>query len=201
MDCPACGQKNDQGMQFCIFCGQALSAEAAPAASGFCCQSCGKSDPLNGKYCVFCGGNMANSAKPAVAISQSLPAAKVTSSGKDFLFLALALILGAGAAFLLFQTALVSHLQKSFVQPLWTKDGLVLYASAPEANLFIKSLDQKTFLCGKTGKDGAIAINNLAPGSYNLQLSGKNHQYLSEDFTVGLGQPTILGYPQRLELE
>ena len=80
MKCPGCGEINDAGMQFCIFCGQGLLAAPPPApppvTAGMppteeqqrmlvgstsqlmvlVCTACNKTDPLNAQFCVYCGG-------------------------------------------------------------------------------------------------------------------------------------------------
>ncbi|MFN8658661.1 MAG: zinc ribbon domain-containing protein [Candidatus Obscuribacterales bacterium] len=90
--CPGCGERNDAGMAFCIFCGRAMSGkpseavpqpsvlsqahqqpqrQAAPAPNPTAgqsqlmtvtCLSCGRSDPLNKEFCIYCGAKAATSA-------------------------------------------------------------------------------------------------------------------------------------------
>lgn len=75
MKCPGCGEINEAGMQFCIFCGYGFAAPPPPQPvtlpppvddpsrmtgpsaqlSILVCTVCNKTDPLQGQFCVFCG--------------------------------------------------------------------------------------------------------------------------------------------------
>jgi len=54
---------NNEDMQFCMFCGAGLTAQAEKKrtqspVSGRTCIRCGKADELNSKFCVFCSGKI-----------------------------------------------------------------------------------------------------------------------------------------------
>ena len=51
--CPACGEKNAQGVRFCNHCGASMSAPSAKT-----CQSCGQVNPAGTKFCGGCGSKL-----------------------------------------------------------------------------------------------------------------------------------------------
>ncbi len=104
MKCTACGESNEAGMQFCIFCGQSMAGPVQPPPAitpiqpqmltaediqaiarpmgtsqsmVLLCTVCNKTDPLNGQFCVHCGGKTV--AAPA-AQNASNPAAYTAAS-------------------------------------------------------------------------------------------------------------------------
>ena len=51
--CPACGEKNAQGVRFCNHCGASMSAPAKKT-----CQNCGEVNPVGTKFCGGCGSKL-----------------------------------------------------------------------------------------------------------------------------------------------
>lgn len=55
-ECPACGERNAQGVRFCNHCGSAMtgSPQAAARPAGLC-PACGTQNPPGTKFCGACG--------------------------------------------------------------------------------------------------------------------------------------------------
>lgn len=205
-------------MQFCIFCGQSLVVSSAPLVGKLVCTLCGKDDPLNGQFCVFCGGRTVvfNSAdanqsvhspeiKPSVITPKraagGIPSVAVGSSkGASSTVVVMMLGLLTGGVLGLALTLMAwGKLDLAMVKHMWPKEGLVLYGSQPLSSLSLESADEKNFFFGSTGSSGSLAMENLPPGSYRLQLNGKNNKVIKKDLQINNGQPVVLGYPEPLE--
>ena len=51
--CPACGEKNAQGVRFCNHCGASMSAPVQRK-----CKNCGAENPPGTKFCGSCGSRL-----------------------------------------------------------------------------------------------------------------------------------------------
>lgn len=209
MNCSGCGQANEAGMQFCIFCGQSLlEAVKAPSSNvqaavndPLLCTVCGKSDPLNGQYCVFCGGHTTSpkNQRPVLPPQEKVstpiaaPAKKTLPETMLLMFSLLAgILLGLAIAHIA-----APWLAEAQMKELWSGHKLVLYTDSPFASLALANKDEQIFLFAMTGPTGTLQIDHLESGSYVM----KDSKNLSkENIQINDGQPVVLGYPEFLKL-
>lgn len=61
MLCRSCGKKNEDGVKYCVYCGECNETTAAVNVAAPVenptkpCSSCGKKNLEEVKYCVYCG--------------------------------------------------------------------------------------------------------------------------------------------------
>lgn len=185
------------------------------------CLSCGRSDPLNKEFCIYCGAKAATSAVRQAAglntsgvriqtainslesdIRQSsaeVPAKPPNMVLPGILGAVLGLALGGGVAFAAHPT-----LQAQMLQKQWSPGALVVYANK-SAQVFVKSADEKNFLAAASAAVNgnglsSISIDDLPAGDYEVTITGQGGKPLNQKVTIESGKPTVLGYPNELQL-
>src|SRR5579883_2935161 len=230
IQCPSCLRRNDAVMQFCIYCGAGLTAEADKKRTENpltwrACPNCGQANELNQNHCIFCSGKIVLPAKagdsPAMrkfsreleqvdakklmakkqVESQRLPARR--SKFKMGLALPLAVlgvVAGAGLAVIIGP----SGLERLILQFTWPKEGLVVYTDTPYAEVLIEDPQKKAFKATQLGSDGTICITDLpACGEdekYTITISSPGRLTVRQRFPIVEKRITLVGWPTRIPL-
>lgn len=244
--CPKCGERNDVGMAFCIFCGGALSSKASevmPMAQSVLnptgasvlgnampagmtgtqnqqmsvtCLACGRSDPLNKEFCIYCGQKAATTAVnlPGSNTSGVSMQTQINALEQDIrhstpepppgkhpipILPGLLGVLGGLVVGSLLAIPAKQLLEAKIVHGQWPTSGLVIYADK-QAQVFIKSADDKVFTAAATAPNGSLAIDDLQPGKYDVTITAHDGKSKHEKVSIEPGHPAVLGYPQKLHL-
>jgi len=56
MQCPNCGQENQEGSKFCVKCGKGVNE--AGKETNICCSSCGEENYQGALFCAHCGASI-----------------------------------------------------------------------------------------------------------------------------------------------
>jgi hypothetical protein len=196
-----------------MHCGKGLRRNTS-ATLGSHCPRCGRFDQLNTRFCVYCGSDTASNGTSAQEVKK-LTWEVETPKGKSAQILAprgeketfwlmgaavLAAALGATTSILF-----APIMQRASAQTAWPHSSLVLYTNHRDAQVVIEpSRQARNFTVGKVGRNGALRVTSLPPGQYIVAVSAPNFQTsvvgIKDELKVDEDNPTIIGYPDRLEL-
>jgi hypothetical protein len=212
LNCPSCYRPNQPGMLYCLYCGNSLSLEQPEGLQK--CAQCGRSDQLNDLFCVHCGSKIESSAasqdpiaKLSWELEQLAPIQKQSNLSKPKIakrgrlnLIPFAALLGIASGLACAWKLLDPQFAAIFLQGNWPKQGLVVYANPPFAQVTIEDAEAKKFSIGQLGSLGSLSLSDLAPGLYRVQIAAPGYQTAVQYAPIEQGRPTVLGFPERINL-
>lgn len=207
-------------MAYCLYCGSSLSSDLDQTTTGTkrvgrTCFKCGKSDQLNNQFCVHCGSKMQSPGEVDESVARFTrelrylkdepskpkhqPLAKADYR-RPLNLVPFACLLGIAVGCLIgFKLPDLGFTSFS-LQPNWPKQGLVIYANPPFAQVMIEDAACRKFSIGQLGPTGSLSLNDLPPGRYKVQIQAPGYQTVVQFASIEPDRPTVLGFPQKIDL-
>lgn len=207
--CPACGELNDAGMAFCMFCGDPLrfsKTKVIPGlnvSEGHKCPSCGKFDPLCERFCIFCGAETSPDPKLMACDTAEIPIpnSAIATPNQKLPPILLAAPTGVVLGLILGLLVIRPNFEMAVAKQTWPGQGLVIYASPPGCQVTVVESLERNFTLGNTGPKGELALCDLPPGSYHVSISHPQYESFSCEVRIEPKQVVPIGFPKRIELK
>lgn len=188
--------------------------EEAPYDPNFrVCPKCSSADPLNRDFCVICGTKIPKRERVSGVTSSVMVQSELMSLKEEIstvqavrsqaqaplrvpgyvIFPVLALVgLSLGCA------AGLYNIERTVPPPAasaFPDRGLSMITAVPYADIFVELPDRRDFIFGRTGKSGQLALEELVPGTYKVDVNGSGGENFGTTVMIERGKPALLGAP------
>lgn len=196
--CTVCQRTDPLHGQYCVFCaGRTIPAGGEPTQL----PSTGRSQSVSMPHAVTDRPPQTASGEfpyAHVVHAKPRPGSTGTNVAGTIMISVVALLIGGAAGFGGIYFA-KGQLESKLAERIWPAgETLLLFTKLPNANVLIEQYDDRSLYAGVMGNTGSLMIDNIAPGSYRVQVVD-GLKKVNKDIAVAAGKPTTLGYPTPLQ--
>lgn len=201
--CKKCGKHSDYNLKFCISCGTSLVGEQSPSApkrrktlrwEKSTSASEPKTQPASRPEATEKDARGAQLRPPAN--SRTSVTSGFSAASRELVAPALGIVLGVGILFAI--NAL--KIQPVLERLAWSTHSLVVYAAPTGSRVRVEEAQKRSIAAGLISDRGMVSFDNLQEGEYGLFVEKAGHKTFYGSINIQKGRPTVVGYPQAIEL-